>query len=244
MAYSRRRRFGRRYGRRPRYTRSSRMSLRSRRYRGRRGYGRRRTRAALNSQRKFVTRMKYVTTVDLEPPSAGLSKIHWFRGNSIYDPDITGTGHQPLGHDEAAVLYERYRVRGCKVNAKVCMTSATETNQEGHLMLWAGTDVQSYGGLTVAQALEKTGFVSKHIAADSTPAGSTLSMYRSTKQIYPEVSPKDEVLSADMGANPELGWVIGVMWVPNLPTVVVGVDVIVTLTYYVELTSPVTLVQS
>lgn len=30
--------------------------------------------------------------------------------NSIYDPNRTGTGHQPMGHDNYAAIYDRYRV--------------------------------------------------------------------------------------------------------------------------------------
>jgi hypothetical protein len=30
--------------------------------------------------------------------------------NSIFDPDRTGTGHQPYGYDQLAALYNRYRV--------------------------------------------------------------------------------------------------------------------------------------
>lgn len=33
-----------------------------------------------------------------------------FNLNSIYDPNLTGTGHQPLGHDQYATFYNRYRV--------------------------------------------------------------------------------------------------------------------------------------
>lgn len=33
--------------------------------------------------------------------------------NSIYDPDRTGGGHQPMGRDQLAVLYNRYIVTGC-----------------------------------------------------------------------------------------------------------------------------------
>jgi len=33
--------------------------------------------------------------------------------NSIYDPNRTGTGHQPYGHDQLATLYNRYRVISC-----------------------------------------------------------------------------------------------------------------------------------
>lgn len=33
--------------------------------------------------------------------------------NSIFDPNRTGTGHQPCGHDQLATLYNRYRVIAC-----------------------------------------------------------------------------------------------------------------------------------
>lgn len=33
--------------------------------------------------------------------------------NSIFDPNRTGTGHQPYGHDTFQTLYNRYRVIGC-----------------------------------------------------------------------------------------------------------------------------------
>lgn len=36
-----------------------------------------------------------------------------FNLNSIFDPNRTGTGHQPYGHDQLAVLYNRYRVISC-----------------------------------------------------------------------------------------------------------------------------------
>ncbi len=37
-------------------------------------------------------------------------KVHVFRGNSLYDPDSTGTGHQPRYFDTYATVYGRYKV--------------------------------------------------------------------------------------------------------------------------------------
>lgn len=38
-----------------------------------------------------------------------------FRANSVYDPDYTGTGHQPLSHDQWGQLYHKFTVMGSKV---------------------------------------------------------------------------------------------------------------------------------
>jgi hypothetical protein len=38
------------------------------------------------------------------------SRDYQFKINSLFDPDFTGTGHQPKGFDQLAALYQRYRV--------------------------------------------------------------------------------------------------------------------------------------
>lgn len=43
-----------------------------------------------------------------------------FRLNSLFDPNFTGTGHQPRGFDQISALYNRYRVYRC--NYKVMFT--------------------------------------------------------------------------------------------------------------------------
>ncbi len=44
-----------------------------------------------------------------------------YRGNSVFDPDLTGTGQQPRGFDEYSVLYSKYYVVGSSIsiNTKV-----------------------------------------------------------------------------------------------------------------------------
>lgn len=38
-----------------------------------------------------------------------------FRLSSLFDPDLTGTGHQPYPHDVIALIYKRYQVRDVRV---------------------------------------------------------------------------------------------------------------------------------
>lgn len=41
-----------------------------------------------------------------------------WRANSVYDPDKTGTGHQPMGFDQWMALYSHFRVLGSKITCR------------------------------------------------------------------------------------------------------------------------------
>jgi len=56
-------------------------------------------------------RLRYVAAFT----SDGTLFDHVYNLNSIFDPDRTGTGHQPLGHDQYANFYNRYRVWSTRV---------------------------------------------------------------------------------------------------------------------------------
>lgn len=44
---------------------------------------------------------------------------YWqFRANSIFDPDYSGAGHQPLSHDQWALFYNHYVVNKCNATFK------------------------------------------------------------------------------------------------------------------------------
>jgi len=51
-------------------------------------------------------------------PTSGIAKSHTFTMSGIYDPDITGTGHQPYGHDQWALMYKHYIVKSAKITVR------------------------------------------------------------------------------------------------------------------------------
>jgi len=63
---------------------------------------------------RFITKLNYSELTALNYLGFGVPAVHLFRCNSIFDPNYSGVGHQPLGHDEYAQLYNRYRVYGMK----------------------------------------------------------------------------------------------------------------------------------
>lgn len=60
--------------------------------------------------------LKYAETVELTTGTTGLfgTQQVWQLA-SLFDPNYTGTGHQPYGFDQLAAEYRRYRVNAVKV---------------------------------------------------------------------------------------------------------------------------------
>lgn len=90
------------------YRRRPRKSVFKRRFRRRGGV---KIKSALQPiPARQIVKMKYCQNVQTSVATA----YNWqFNLNSIFDPDRTGTGHQPYGHDTLATLYNRYRVIAC-----------------------------------------------------------------------------------------------------------------------------------
>jgi len=61
----------------------------------------------------------------MSSPSGALSNYQ-FSCNGLYDPNISGTGHQPLYFDQMTALYNHYTVIGSKINIRVVPTAASE----------------------------------------------------------------------------------------------------------------------
>lgn len=66
---------------------------------------------------KTLTKMKYHEEFNLDVPVSGNPVGYVFSCNGTYDPNVTGTGHQPRGHDQMASLYDHNVVVGfrCRI---------------------------------------------------------------------------------------------------------------------------------
>lgn len=62
------------------------------------------------------TTLRYVQRgLNINPPAAGLAGSFVFSANGLYDPDISGVGHQPIGFDQIMALYDHYTVKAAKI---------------------------------------------------------------------------------------------------------------------------------
>jgi hypothetical protein len=87
------------------------------------------TRAVVPSE--FRTVLRYSQRIVINN-NIGLPNSYLFVGNSVFDPDFSGTGSQPLGFDQLAGLYSRYRVLGSTITVDM-MTPSAGTNQSASI---------------------------------------------------------------------------------------------------------------
>lgn len=78
---------------------------------------------------RSLVKLRYVETVTLNP-AVGLGADYVFRANSIHDPNFTGSGHQPYGHDQLATLYDNYIVVGSKITCEFISTGDTSATTD------------------------------------------------------------------------------------------------------------------
>jgi hypothetical protein len=58
--------------------------------------------------------LRYCEEFKITTGGAGIIGYQEMRLNSVFDPNSTGAGHQPLGFDQLAAIYNRYVVKRCK----------------------------------------------------------------------------------------------------------------------------------
>jgi hypothetical protein len=72
--------------------------------------------------------LRYVEYVSLDP-SVGTALDYIFLANSCYDPNYSGTGHQPMGFDQWMTFYDHFHVISSTIKATFTSNTATATNQ-------------------------------------------------------------------------------------------------------------------
>lgn len=141
---------------------------------------------------KMVTTMRYATTVRLDA-AVGTSATHVFNASSIYDPDVTGTGHQPYSHDEFAAIYAHYRVLSSKITVRGCANGSSST---GNNILGIRIDPEATVITNIDLVREKLN--SKYVVITGDHVGYVTHYYDSRKVFPGNVSQ----LNATFGSTP------------------------------------------
>lgn len=93
--------------------------------RRRRRHKRYKTPSKLGMPVSRICKLRYTEAVVLDVGVAGLISKYVFSANSLYDPNVTATGHQPMTFDQISQFYNHYVVTGAKITVKAYSTEAT-----------------------------------------------------------------------------------------------------------------------
>lgn len=83
-------------------------------------------------QNSEIVKLRYVEQLHI--PGGSGTHNHRFRCNSLYDPNYSSTGHQPMGFDELAARYNHYMVLGARI--KITSVAAGTASTDGDAPSW------------------------------------------------------------------------------------------------------------
>jgi len=116
---------------------------------------------------------KYASVNNGIDPGLAAPGAYIFRANSLFDPDFTGTGAQPLGFDQMAAMYNRYTVTNAQIRVVFSNPSTNDFRIVVGVALARNATLQS-----------RTQYMESHCSWDVLPSGSVSG---DTKTVYLDV---------------------------------------------------------
>lgn len=143
--------------------------------------------------------MRYCDTLSINPGTAPTASRYYFRANSIFDPDATGVGHQPLSHDQWSLFFNHYRVYGSKITIKFSATNAAAPLVVGIFL----NDDQATVSTNFNDIIEQGRGRWKVVDDQGGPSNKVLTYKYSAKRFHNCTNVKDRNdLKASFGTNP------------------------------------------
>lgn len=178
---------------------------------------------------RYFTKLNYTDLVTLNYALA--LTTYQFRTNSIFDPNLTGTGHQPMGHDQLGNLYNKYRVYGCKY---VITFSNTNPAYQGEVI------VQNRPNTTLSANFEdamESPYHQYKILGAETSGPKVIKGYANCAKVYgvsKQVWKTDDNYQANIGSNPSAGTILNIYAQNQTVGTALTILARVNLTYFVE----------
>lgn len=77
--------------------------------------------------KRFTFKTRYVDyNRNLNPGVSGLPATQVYHLTSLFDPDFTGAGHQPIGFDQIMPMYDHFTVIGARVRVTATNTDTAQ----------------------------------------------------------------------------------------------------------------------
>lgn len=157
------------------------------------------------------------------------NSIQVFRGNSLFDPDFTGVGHQPLGFDEWKAFYDIYKVHACSISIRMVNSSTLATV----CAVWPSP--YSTTPSLIDQALERPYTRSVILGTESGNSTAIMKNFSSTKSVWGQKIIEEDNFSSIQSANPVKEWYFLFMASQIAGSGSLNLSVVFKLKYYVEM---------
>lgn len=158
---------------------------------------------------KFTTRIRYCDVTSLSATGGAIAN-NVYRMNSLFDPDLSAIGHQPMWADQllgstSTTPYNKYRVLGSKITVKFAQIDAPSTAVLNHAPCLVGIVCQQNSSLLAgsASALMETNNCNWNILQDKSGSNNVITIkntFSPTRDLGLDAG--DDTLAAASGLNP------------------------------------------
>lgn len=147
--------------------------------------------------------LKYCDRFQVAPIS-GAVWVQTFRGNSLYDPDYTTTGHQPAGFDEISALYKWYTVHASSIKVDL-VPGATGVGVASAEVAVIPT-VNATDWTAVEPEVIRENQYGKMMIVSNGNGMPSMNHYMTTSKMLGRSDINQQTTGALVSANPEEGW--------------------------------------
>lgn len=145
-------------------------------------------------------KLRYAESININP-GAGVAGQYIFSCNSLYDPNVSGTGHQPYGFDQLMALYNHYTVTGAR-----CRVTMIGTDNLVYTLGIKLSDSSSLSSTVPDSLLEQPGFKKKIVSYANAIGRNYITCNFSCKKFFRHPSKNfilsDDTLSGTSSTNP------------------------------------------
>ncbi len=149
--------------------------------------------------------MTYSAFTSMTNNAGGAVTIHRYAMNGLFDPDLTSTGHQPMGFDQLAEIYKGYRVISAKITAHFVRTDSLGTHPCIVGIASVEPGFSTWGATSVDNILETRGVKYKRMsffADGNAPTAVVSKVDRPTR--WTERTWKSDSMRGDAVDNPSI----------------------------------------
>lgn len=146
-------------------------------------------------------KLRYCENIAINP-ALGTTGTYTFAASGLYDPNISGTGHQPYGFDQLMALYNKYHVTGSKIRVTLIGGGSTPNCIFGVKLC----DLTTMNTSDPQYALEQPGFSKKIFGNGAQTSNLSVSKCYSARKFFRRKSKSDiiddDTLGGTSSANP------------------------------------------